>query len=112
MLKLSHCNRSRTGTRTGNGFLTLHGNGTGTSTGNWTRTIGNNGFGFLSISWSSVNMSVQDIETHCWFPFPFPVPVRVQFSCTVNKPLAFLIPSLKAELYYGERESVIFFAAF
>ena len=42
-----------------NGFFTLHGNGTWT----WTSTKGNNRSSFLSLSWTSVNISVQYIRT-------------------------------------------------
>ena len=48
VMACSHC----TGTR----------NGTGTGRGNWTSTIGNNQSSLLSLSWTSVNVSVQHIR--------------------------------------------------
>ena len=53
-----------------NGLFTLHGIGTGTGTWNWTSTIGDNGSWFLSLSWTSVNISVQHISTR-WFHSPY-----------------------------------------
>ena len=53
-----------------NGLFTPHGNRTETRTGNCTTTIENNGSWFLSLSWTSSNISVQYIWTHCsWSHF-------------------------------------------
>ena len=63
--RLETCAHWANPTSVSNDLFTRHGNRTRTGTGNQTSTIGNNGSWFLSLPWTSVNISVQHISTHC-----------------------------------------------